>query len=197
MEDRYIRIIPKQEIPIIYNLRNEGQTLQEIANRYGVSRERIRQILRNSKSRKTTNPQGCLNSRQVSKQFGMTPDNLGMFIRNHNLILSNHQKGKRYFFTSEDVEKIKQIRSSMYRAPKITFNCEWCGQEKTIRYLVYKRNKFHFCSRRCHGLWLGNNYGRKREKRKKEEGMIKKYIQKIWQLFRFYYLLLLRETRKE
>ena len=197
MEDRYIRIIPKQEIPIIYNLRNEGQTLQEIANRYGVSRERIRQILRNSKSRKTTNPQGCLNSRQVSKQFGMTPDNLGMFIRNHNLILSNHQKGKRYFFTSEDVEKIKQIRSSMHTAPKITFNCEWCGQEKTIKYSEYKGRKFHFCSRRCHGLWLGNNYGRRREKRKKEEGMIKKYIQKIWQLFRFYYLLPLRETRKE
>ena len=61
-----VRIIPKQEITIICNLRNEGQTLQEIANRYGVSRERIRQILRNSKSRKTTNPQGCLNSRQVS-----------------------------------------------------------------------------------------------------------------------------------
>lgn len=40
------RIIPKADHPVLGKRYRDGETLQQIANTYGVSRERIRQILR-------------------------------------------------------------------------------------------------------------------------------------------------------
>ena len=108
-------------------------TLQEIGNAFGLTRERIRQILKqNHLSTKATRPSpyrfNCLNC--------------GI-------------KSKRRFCSKKCYSE--HSRESVY--------CEVCNTEvrrlkSRIKYNIFKLNYKHtFCSKRCQGIHLGNNYG--------------------------------------
>ena len=36
---------------------------------------------------------------------------------------------------------------------RVTFNCEWCDKEKTIKESIYKKSEHHFCSKKCKDEW--------------------------------------------
>ena len=63
-----------------------------------------------------------------------------------------------------DIKELNKIidlsvreQKSKYEPDKhITFNCEWCGKEKTDNLLHYNKSEHHFCSMKCNSMYYGN-----------------------------------------
>ena len=58
-------------------------------------------------------------------------------------------------FAKKQFCSIKCAKIYKYRGHTITYNCEECGKEKTIRLGFYKGRKHHFCSRECVNIFWG------------------------------------------
>jgi len=39
------------------------------------------------------------------------------------------------------------------QSKQVTYACEWCGKLVTRKLSLYQKNKHHFCSIKCVGLW--------------------------------------------
>lgn len=43
------------------------------------------------------------------------------------------------------------------KSNRVTFNCEWCNKEKTVKKSVYDKAKHHFCCKECYDKWQSEN----------------------------------------
>jgi len=126
---------------------NPCATQLQIANRYGITRERVRQILKEAE--KPT---------AAYKQIYLCPS-CGKELPSEKQLRA--RQGKVTFCN-------KQCR---YDYGHIKVACDYCGNLKEyrvgelishIRTGNTKHNHF-FCSRVCQGKWLGENYGKQRK----------------------------------
>jgi predicted RNA-binding Zn-ribbon protein involved in translation (DUF1610 family) len=119
---------------------NPSLTYAEIARLLGVSRERIRQIA----GRRRRHPRVCRVCGRLIKllQNGVTQT----------------AYGERFCPDCWSVEK-----ENRRKAHYVTFTCETCGSDFTRKAGVVRRQqkagqRVRWCSRRCHGKWLGAEY---------------------------------------
>jgi len=116
-----------------------------IAKDIGVSRERIRQILTEEDlpRNKIDLPRFCLYcGSQIQRQTSKS----GTWI---NKVFCNQECRKKY-----------------HNIPVCCSQCERIFMRKASKVLSYESRPVNlvFCSRYCHGVWLGNHYGNNRKK---------------------------------
>lgn len=127
--------------------------LSDIAEWYGISRERVRQILR-------ANGVPMLQTGAKRRKFLAECKQPGCedTVENHS---------SRYCLTHRPIPK-----------GSVTVTCSWCGKTKDVPLRDieaanrhWRTNRFrteppkhHFCDRRCHGKWFGSNYSNGRPK---------------------------------
>ena len=129
-------------------LHHSDWTLQQIGDKVGLTRERVRQILKTSGS-KTKKIYPVLNK----------------------CIDCGKKKSGTYH---SRCQKCLYIKNSVFRS------CTQCGTVNRYQPGLVKRTKINFCSRICHGKWLGQNFGRGRGKKSK----MNKVLNSIYNLFR-------------
>lgn len=129
--------IPVNKIEVLNTkLRNPCATLQQIGDKYGLSRERIRQILE---------PYNLPAGRSIRGLYSRTCPSCG------------GEKNEGAKICS------KCLRRNGY-ARLIPIACEVCGKivyrsEKNVIWKIKNKKQEHFwCSNKCKGRWLGNNY---------------------------------------
>ncbi len=118
---------------------NPSLTYAEIGRLLGVSRERIRQVA--GKRRRNIRSCKICGQRIQVRRKGVT------------------QTAYRLCYCAECWAIAKQRRSI---ANRIDFTCEVCGidfsrTEGIVRCMKKRVHKIRWCSRRCHGKWLGTN----------------------------------------
>jgi len=153
----------------ILKLRQQGLTLQLIGDKVGVTRERIRQILKEHYG--TTKISGFI-----------TRNKLAGLLKCSNCILTTLERkgllnplhyGSHYLYTRDEAKKAA-ILVAQAREPDVERTCEVCGKQFYVRpYDIKHTSPRRFCSRQCHGAWFGKYFGYKR-----------KYDwDRIWQLY--------------
>lgn len=142
-------------------LNKDGQTEQEIAKMFGVSRQRVH---------------------QVCKEWGIainrTPEWYANFYGKPELAdkewLEEQLKNPKsiHFLTREmkvcpariksQIEKLKVDPALITRwhAKRVKVICECCGAEiEKLESWIREGQKYHFCDKTCRGRWLGTNFG--------------------------------------
>lgn len=146
---------------MIPTLRSKGYTLQEIGNKCQVSRERIRQILNEYYPDKAQRP-NCLVTRHTLASLIGCSRNLVICMEDEGII-NPIRRGGLHLYDKKDVAKIKaliQARIESQRKPVIELTCEVCDAKFYRKsYLIRKTSPGRFCSRKCRGVFIGNNYG--------------------------------------
>lgn len=161
-------VVGRQKPPVwgTYNgqvktLRSQGLTLQAIGNRVGVTRERVRQILK--KHYGTTKIPGLIYRDRLSKLLGCSADWLAGLEKQGGL--NPIHIGKHYLYDRDEAEKaMLAVQKERQKEYWITLVCPECGKvfERERRYIIYrtrKGQKHWFCSRQCLGKFVGRNYG--------------------------------------
>jgi hypothetical protein len=129
-------------------------TLQTIANKFSISRERVRQILK-SGNMPTKHSQLKYICNNCGKQF--TP------------LKSNRKK----LFCGSDC-----LRAYNHQRYWVVVACSVCGQEKEVRLSDFKtralndHGELYFCSRHCQGRWLAKHHDSITYKRKFDHDLI-------------------------
>lgn len=138
----------------VKELREQGMTLQVIGNKFGVTRERIRQILVEHYG--TTTIQLVTRVR-LAKLLGCSYWKLAFLEKKG--VLNPRNIGKYYFYDRDEMEKAA-LEVMRPRAPDVERICEICGTVKFYRpYEINPRSPGKFCSRRCQGVWTGRSFG--------------------------------------
>lgn len=138
------------------NLRLQGHTLQTIGDRFGVTRERVRQKL--TKNYGTTNLCPLVPREVFAGLLGCSSSVL------ERLELEGRVKplhlGGRYLY---DVETLEEVRGLKLH-PHVEKVCKECNKTFS-RWPSYFRptSPGTFCSKHCQGVYLGKHYGKNRK----------------------------------
>lgn len=158
---------------MVIELRGENpwMTLAEIGDRCGVTREAVRQHLH-----KAGLPTRALRNRRCyfCNRFLKKSDE-------YRLRRPTREIPNRYYCCLDCLEQIRPGRIIM-------LECEECHtlfprREKVVIYGIGKRGFQHvWCSRKCHGKWLGKNFGvKKGDKPRRASWKTKWDHEKVWQ----------------
>lgn len=146
---------------IIPTLRSEGTTLQEIGDRCGVSRERIRQILNEYYPENVQRSEHLVSRNAFAVLVGHSTELLRRM--EDEGVLTPIHRGPFHLYDKRDADKIKariEERIEAKRKPLIELTCEACGSKfRRKSYLIRKRSPGRFCSKKCVGAFSGNHYG--------------------------------------
>ena len=145
-------------------LRSKGHTLQEIGDKCGVSRERIRQILNEYYPDSTHRPNHLLPRNAFAVLVGHSP--VVLINMEHEGALKPICRGSLHLYHKEDVDIVRKLiqerleAQQANRKPIIELTCEICGIKFYRKpYLIRKNSPGRFCSKKCLGVSTGNNYG--------------------------------------
>ena len=154
----------EQSVWGIYNgqvkaLRNQGLTLQAIADRVGVTRERIRQILEEHYG--TTEIPGFIVRSQLAELIGCSGWLLISLEKRG--VLNPIHSGSYYLYDRDESEKAALAVAQM-RPKRVKFACDECGRafERVRSQVIYKTKKgqkLWFCSRHCLGKYAAPRWG--------------------------------------
>jgi len=158
---------------LIAEMRMKGMTLQQIADSVGVTREWIRQILKNQHPEVKV---GGHTEHEVARMLGQSPKRLAYWRGKG--VLKPKRLGGRWVYDDAEVEKTKQILEELKKSTNpVTLTCRACGKEFQIKRWDYRsrlgrknrprRLPFFFCSRQCFGKYSGVHYGFGKEVRQK------------------------------
>jgi hypothetical protein len=145
----------KIRIKEMVELRNEGNTLQEIGNKFGITRERVRQLL--VKYNGTSEMKNLVSRYALSKIIGCTEGT----IRRHEKsgIIKPKHIGLFYLYKRSDAKKIASIIKRPI-LPAVMRICRECGAVFYRRpYEIRPQSPGNYCSRQCLGKVVGAKYG--------------------------------------
>jgi len=146
---------------VIPELRASGYTLQEIGDKCGVTRERIRQILNQYYPDNAQRPNHLVSRNKFAVLVGHSLYLLSKMESEG--LLSPIRRGSLRLYHKEDSDTVKaliQARLAAQRKPIIELTCEVCGSKFYRKsYRIRKNSPGRFCSKECLGVFLGNNYG--------------------------------------
>lgn len=142
----------------IRELREQGYTLQAIGDEYGVTKERIRQLL--TKHYGTTKLCLLLPRETFSNLVGCGSSTITR-LETKGLIKPIHYNWT-YLYKREDAEKVSKL---VFRpSPFIEKTCEECGKKFSRRSSEFKPcSPGRFCSKYCQGVYLGKHHGKNRK----------------------------------
>ena len=146
----------------IADMRRQGYSLQQIGDSVGVTRERIRQLLKR-KIRRLIEPIVC-NEDEAARRIGCNSIVL-VHLRKRGLV-----NPKRYSFfwlyDASEMDKAKQlVEASRQWHKSVVVICGQCGKEFTLMRYAYnartrkRKLSSFFCSRPCWGRYVGIHYG--------------------------------------
>ena len=157
---------------VIPALRSKGHTLQEIGDRCGVTRERIRQILRDYYPEKNQRPVYFITRKALSKLIKHSCGTI-RDLENEGL-LTPIKRGSLSLYHTKDIAKIQALveeRIISRRSPITELTCESCGVKFYRKYSYFRspHTTGRFCSHSCLGKFYGfkahpENIGRKGKK---------------------------------
>jgi len=141
-------------------LRNKGHTMQSIGDKFGITRERVRQIL--MKRNGTTEMDGLITRYKLSKIIGCADATIQHYEQLGEI--KPKRVGNFFLYKKSDIEKIASIvRRSIL--PDVMLVCKECGEIFSRRpYTIRPRSPGNYCSKRCSGKVVGRKYGFKAHK---------------------------------
>lgn len=126
-------------------MRDEGMTLQEIGDKYGITRERVRQLVK--RRYKSTKMIHFYSRAQVAEILKCSYPKLVKLEKEGKL--SPLIKKTYYLYDRRELEKAYQLTRPT-PAVKIKKICEFCGKERLIPISAVRViSPFRFCSRKC------------------------------------------------
>lgn len=126
-------------------MRDEGLTLQEIGDKYGITRERVRQLIK--RRYKTTRMIHFYTRAQVAEVLKCPYTKLAKLEKEGKL--SPLKKKAHYLYDRRELEKAYQLTRPT-PVIKIKRVCEFCGKERLIPISTVRvTSPFRFCSRKC------------------------------------------------
>jgi len=161
----------------INDLRQKGATLQQIGDKIGRSRERVRQILVEHYG--DTKIENLITTRELCKLAGCERNSIQRLLKK-DLIVPAIVDKKRYLWNLETVSLAIKFKNEGSRRCEICgkpiivgkrceehnqvkLTCYICGKEFSKYFATYNRDLKHyshfFCSRRCFGKYIGANFG--------------------------------------
>lgn len=147
-----------QDAQAIITMRAQGCTLQYIGDRFGVSRQRIRQLLKRAG---VDTPGPC--EMDVIRAIGCSPGHLATLRRKG--IIDPQKYGSRWIYSDNDIGRARQAYDEAM-PQRVVLQCAGCGTEFSLLPSTYRaraqKRKLHnlwFCSRECFGRYLGMHWG--------------------------------------
>jgi hypothetical protein len=126
-------------------LRQSGRTLQYIGDKFGLSRERVRQILVERYG--STKATQMLSRSKVAKKLNCAKSRL-IKLEKMGKVYPVKNKGKVMYFIPNLPEISKLVKS--LEAPRVTHICQYCGKSFTVRQSsVRPQSPYKYCSREC------------------------------------------------
>lgn len=142
------------------NLREQGYTLQEIGDKYGVTRERIRQLLATHYG--TTRLSTLVPRMTLAKLMGHSDDVL-LRLEREGLVKPIHHNAQ-YLYDTKDIEQISKMLIPKPLIVKLERICQICGAKFYLRPShIRPSSPGKFCSNKCKGV----NFGYKNRRHKK------------------------------
>ena len=104
---------------------------------------------------------------QIGNKVGLTRQGVSIVLVNQKLAPGHHLYSKldKYCplcgvkLTAAQYRNIYCSLKCFKKDHNRVITCVQCNKQKLIRKANYERYNMHFCSRKCHGAWLGQNYG--------------------------------------
>jgi transcriptional regulator with XRE-family HTH domain len=145
----------------IADMRRKGYTLQKIGDLIGVSRERVRQII---KKRYGAIEPEVWSENEVERQIGCSHRTLEGFRRKG--LLNPKRYGRCWLYDAAEVVRAKLLwETAREKRKRVVLKCAQCGGEFQLRPSDYRsrlrRRKVQsfFCSRHCYGVYLARHHG--------------------------------------
>lgn len=139
----------------VKQLRDQGYSLQAIGDKFGLTKERIRQILKERYG--TTRMLGLTPRDLLAQLLGCSNGRL-ILLEKGGVLRPIHVSGC-YLYNRDEAEKAA-MEVMRPRAPDVEKICEECGKKFYARpYKINPHSPHRFCSRVCQGRYAGLHYG--------------------------------------
>ena len=141
-------------------LRDQGHTLQVIADKCGVSRQRIHQIL--VKQYGSTKGDNTFVTREAAARLlGTSPTTLRYLEKKGKVKPMQARPCARVLYDDEAMRQVSvALQERAKRREPILRVCKLCGARFYRKsYTLHPGSPGNFCSKRCAGIWAGNHYG--------------------------------------
>jgi len=141
----------------VKQMREQGLSLQAIGDNVGVTRERVRQILRRHYG---TTESKFVSRERLAKFLGCS-DYLLARLEERGALSPLHSGG-RYLYSPEEAEgAVERLIEHLTSLPVVVERiCESCGRRFSVRpYRVRHSSPARFCSNKCKGMYVGVHYG--------------------------------------
>ena len=146
-----------QRTKTIKQLREQGYTLESIGSKFDITRERVRQILK--QYYRTTQMSLWVSRRSFADLLGCSYKLLEN-LEQKGLISPICSGGLRLYNKRNLGEVAELVAEAKVRKPIIELTCETCGKKFYRKsYYISPTSSGRFCSKKCWGVYFGRNYG--------------------------------------
>lgn len=141
----------------VWNLRQQGYTLQEVGDKYGVSKQAVWQRL--VRRYRTTKVPNLLAREAFAKFLGCTSSKL-MALEEKGLVKPIHYNYT-YLYRRYDAGKVAKLLIKPPPVALVELTCEVCGGKFYRKpYWIRPNSPGRFCSKKCQGANWGCKNGR-------------------------------------